>query len=133
LEGSGEGLDQHCCTDSSSRDADVALGEGEDVVPKTGFLVVLHLGEVEIRTGSSLDELTRIVEEVEGKVEDGTGNWCVVDGHPRLVEMPSSRPEKGLNGYTLRGANGANGTYRTIKTAVFWESLYCLPPVSKSI
>ena len=102
MEGSGEGLDQHRCTDGSLRNADVVLGEGEDIVPETSFLVVLHLGEVEIRTNSSLDEFTRIVEEVKGKVKDGTGNGCVVDGHPWLVEMPSSRTEKKSYEYTLR-------------------------------
>lgn len=55
---------------------------------------MLHLREIEIWTGSSLDELARVVEEIEGKVEDGTRDGCVVDGHPRLVEVPSTRTKK---------------------------------------
>ena len=70
MEGGGEGLNQHGSTDGSLGDTDVALGEGEDVAPETGFLVVLHLGEVEIRAETSLDELTSVVEEVESKIED---------------------------------------------------------------
>jgi len=70
MESSGEGLNQDGSTDGSLRDTDVALGEGEDVVPEASLLVMLHLGEVEVRTGSPLDELTSIVEEVESKIED---------------------------------------------------------------
>ena len=94
LEGSGKGLDQDCSTDGSLRNADVVLGEGEDIVPEASLLVVLHLREIEIRAGSSLDELTRVVEEIEGKVEDGTRNGCVVDSHPRLIKVPSTRAKK---------------------------------------
>jgi len=70
MESSGEGLNQDGSTDDSLRDTDVALGEGEDVVPEASLLVMLHLWEVEVRTGSPLDELTSIVEEVESKIED---------------------------------------------------------------
>ena len=94
LEGGGEGLDQHGSTDGSLGNTDVALGESKDVVPETSLLIVFHLGEVEIGTGSSLDELTSVVEEVEGEIKDGTGDGCVVDGDSRLVEVPSSRAEK---------------------------------------
>ena len=93
MESSGEGFDQHGSADGALRDTDIALGEGENIVPETSFLVVLHLGEVKVRTGSSFDELSSVVEEVEGKVEDGARDRGVVDSHPRFVEMPSSRTE----------------------------------------
>jgi hypothetical protein len=101
LEGSGKGLDQDSSTDGSLRNADVALGEGKDVVPEASLLVVFHLGEIEIWTGPPLDELTRVVEEIEGKVEDGTGNGCVVDIHPRLIKVPPTRAEKEHPEHTL--------------------------------
>lgn len=91
MEGSREGFNQDGSTDGSLRDPRVVLGEGENVVPETSFLVVLHLGKIEIWTRSSHDELASIVEEVEGEIENGTGNGSVVDGHPRFVEMPSPR------------------------------------------
>lgn len=52
---------------------------------------MFHLGEVKVRTGPPPDKLAGVVEEVEGEIKDGTGNGGVVDGHPGLVEMPSSR------------------------------------------
>ena len=70
LEGSGESLDQHGSTDSPLRHPNVTLGEGENIVPETSLQVVLHLGEVKIRTGPSLDKLAGVVEEVESKVEN---------------------------------------------------------------
>jgi len=70
MEGGGKGLDQYGSTDGSLRDSNVALREDEDVVPETSLLVVLHLREVEIRTRTSLDELTSVMEEVEGKIEN---------------------------------------------------------------
>ena len=53
--------------------------------------VVLHLGKVEVRSSSSLDELVSVVEEEESKVEDGSRHRGSVDEQPGLVEMPSSR------------------------------------------
>lgn len=94
MEGSREGFDQHGSTDGTLGDADVVLGEGENIVPETSFLVVLHFWEVEVRTGTSIDKLTSVMEEVEGKIEDGAGNRGVINSHPRFVEMPSSRAEK---------------------------------------
>ena len=102
MEGSGEGLDQHSSADSSLRNADVALREGEYVVPKAGLFVVLHLRKVKVRAGAPPDEFTSVVEEVKRKVEDGTGNGGVVDCYPRFVEMPPSRAEKQSHEYTLR-------------------------------
>lgn len=90
LERGGEGLDEDCGADSVVRDADVGLGEEEDVVPEPGLEVVLHFGKVEIGAGATLDELVGVVVEVESKIEEGTGDGGVVDGHTRLVEMPST-------------------------------------------
>lgn len=91
MEGSREGFNQDGSTDGSLGNPDVALGEGKNVVPETSFVVVLHLGKIEIWTKPSLDELASVVEEVEGEIENGTGNRSVVDGHPGFVEMPSPR------------------------------------------
>jgi len=119
LEGGGESLDQHGSTDSPLGHADVALGEGEDVIPEASLQVVLHLGEVKVWTGSSLNKLTGVVEEVEGEVENRAGNWSIVDGHPRLVEMPSSGAKRQSPGYILRARMAEGGHTGQSKLQVF--------------
>lgn len=91
LEGGGEGLDQNSGSNSSRSELDVSLSEVEDVVPEPSLEIVLHLGKVEVRSSSSLDELVRVVKEEESEVEDGSRHGGTVDEHSRLVEMPSSR------------------------------------------
>lgn len=90
LEGSREGLNEDGTTDCSSGDANVGLGEVEDVVPETGLTVVLHFGKVEVGTESTSDLLFCIVEEEEGEIEDGGGDGGVVDSETGLVKVPSS-------------------------------------------
>ena len=120
MEGGGEGFDQHGSTDGSLGDTDVVLGEGENVVPEASFLVVLHFRKIKVWTGPSLDEFTSVMEEVESKIEDGTGKRGIVNGNPRFVEVPSSRTEKRSLEYTACPcANSETSTYRTIKTAGF--------------
>jgi nucleoside phosphorylase len=91
LESSGECLDQDSAADGSKGNPEVVLGKVEDIVPQASFTVVLHLREVEVRTATASEELFGIVEEVEGKVEDGAAQGLIVNGHTRFIEMPSSR------------------------------------------
>lgn len=63
----------------------------EGIVPKTRFEVVLHLGEVEIRSRTSRDEFAGVVEKVETKVEEGAGHGSTVDNQTGFGEVPSSR------------------------------------------
>jgi hypothetical protein len=70
LEGSRESLDQDSSTDGTKRHANVGLREVEDVIPKAGFAVVFHFGEVEVGAGTTSNKLLGIVEEVEGEVEE---------------------------------------------------------------
>jgi hypothetical protein len=53
--------------------------------------VVLHLGKVEVRSGTALDELGGVVEEVEAKVEEGCRHGLAVDQEPGLIKVPSTR------------------------------------------
>ena len=133
MEGSGEGLDQHGSTDGSLGDTNVALRERENVVPKASLFIVLHLGEVEVWAGPPPDELTSVVEEVEGKIEDRTGNGGVVDGHPRFVEMPPSRAEKQLLEYTLRTRGAKPEHTAQSRRQGFWRvCTVCRQPRSRS-
>lgn len=90
LEGSGKGFNENCSTDCAVGEAEVGLGEVEDVVPEAGLTVVLHFGEVEVGAEATGNELFCVVEEVKGEIKDGTRYWGVVNGDTRLVKMPSS-------------------------------------------
>jgi hypothetical protein len=91
LESSGECLNQDGAADGSKWNPEVVLGKVENIVPKASFTVVLHLREVEVRTAAASKELFCIVEEVEGKVENGAAHGLIVNGHTRFIKMPSSR------------------------------------------
>ena len=71
LEGGWKRLDENGASDGAVGHADVGLGKVEDVVPETGLLVVLHLGQVKVRAVAAGDELLCVVEEVEREIEDG--------------------------------------------------------------
>ena len=90
LECSGQCLDQDCSADGVVRDSYIGLREDEDIVPETRLQVVLHFWEVEIGTGTTFDELAGVVVEVECKIEQGAGHWCIVDGDTGFVQVPSS-------------------------------------------
>lgn len=70
LEGSGESLNQDSSPDGSKGHADISLRKIEDIIPKAGFAVVFHLGEVEVGSRATSDKFLGIVEEVESEVEE---------------------------------------------------------------
>ena len=90
LKGGQDGLDEHGAADGAARHADVVLSQVEGVVPQAGLEVRLHLGQVEVRAGAALDQLGRVVEEVEAKVEQAAGYGLAVDGEVLLVEVPAA-------------------------------------------
>lgn len=90
LEGGEDSLDEDCASDGASWDGNEILGEVENVVPKTGLEVRLHLWEVEVWAMSTLDELLGVVEEVETEVEEGAGYWLAVHSEMLLIQVPSS-------------------------------------------
>src|SRR5216684_2547489 len=92
MESSGEGFNQDGCSDSVVRHADVRLREQENVVPQAGLEIVLHLRKVEIGTESPLDEFIRVMIKEKPEVEQGTRNWCFVNSHAWLIEVPAARP-----------------------------------------
>lgn len=52
---------------------------------------MLHLGEVEVGSKASLDELMGVVEEVNGEIEDGSRDGDSIDEDTGLLQMPASR------------------------------------------
>ena len=85
LERSGKGFDKHGSPDGTMLHANVGLREVEDVIPEARLEIVFHLRQVEVRSASALDELVRVVEEVETKVEQRCRHGCIVDGEARLI------------------------------------------------
>ncbi len=69
LECGGKCLNEHGCTNGVVLHADEGLRENEHVVPQARLEIVLHLGEVEVRSMPALDELVRIVVEVNSKIK----------------------------------------------------------------
>ena len=91
LERSREGLNKDGTTDGASRKTDVGLGEVEDIVPETSLAVVLHFGEIEVRTESTSDLLFCVMEEEQAEIEDRAGDGDIVDGYARFVKVPPTR------------------------------------------
>src|SRR5215469_4026013 len=91
FKGRQDGLDEDCGPDCTVRDAQFFLCQDEDVIPETGFQVTLKFGQVKIRAGTFFDQGFGVVEEVEGEVEDATGDWFAVDENVLFGEMPASR------------------------------------------
>lgn len=90
LKSGQNGLDEDSTADGSSSHANIVLRKVEDIVPESGFKVRFHLGQIEIRTGASLDKLKGVVEEIETKVEERSRHGLTVDGEVLLFEMPTS-------------------------------------------
>ena len=90
LEGGHDGLDEHGAPDGAALHTDVILGEVEHVVPQPSLQMRFHLREVEVRSGAPLDELGRVVEEVQTEVEQAARDGLAVDGEMLLVQMPSA-------------------------------------------
>lgn len=67
LEGGSDGLDEASSTNGSTRNLEQVLRHAEDVVPKPGFQVVLHLGKaVERRNGVQLEKLSVLLARKKG-------------------------------------------------------------------
>ena len=79
LERGGDGLDQDGGADGALRDAEVVLGEDEDLVPEPGLEVALHLGQVVVRAVAVLQQLPGHVEEVQAEVHQRAHGVFAVD------------------------------------------------------
>lgn len=91
LEGGRKGFNEDCSADSTEWDANVSLGEIEDIVPESSFAVVLHLRQVKVWTRAASDELLGIVEEIESKVENRAAYRLVINSDTGFIEVPPTR------------------------------------------
>lgn len=91
LERSQDGLDEHGAPDRPSGNSQEVLSEIEDVVPQSSFQVRFHLRQIEVRTGSSLDQFVGIVIEVQAEIEQTGRDRLAINRKMLLVQMPASR------------------------------------------
>ena len=94
LEGAANGLDEHSGPNATARNAQVVLRKIEDVVPKPRFQIALHLRQIEVWTAAAGEQLSRIMEEVETKIEERGRDWRAVYVEVLLHQVPTSRAHK---------------------------------------
>src|SRR4051812_29032111 len=81
LERCRDGFDQHRRADCPARNSELILREIEHAVPNPRFEMALHLREIEVRTTRALEQLTRVVKEMQSEVEESARNRFAVDQH----------------------------------------------------
>jgi hypothetical protein len=56
--------------------------------------VGFHLGEVEVRTLTTLDQFLGVVEEVQGEIKDGGRAWFAINEDMLFNHMPATGTKK---------------------------------------
>jgi hypothetical protein len=90
LKGRRDGLNETSTPDRSTLHANVVLGKVEDIVPQPSLEVALHLGQVVVRAGATLDELFCVVVEVDTEVEQAAGDGLAINSEVLLLQMPAT-------------------------------------------
>ncbi len=93
LEGGGDRLDQDGGPDGAARYAEQLLGPDEDVVPQSGLVAVLQLGQIEVRAVPGVDLALGAVEEVQTEVDQRGGHRPPLELQVLFVQMPAARPD----------------------------------------
>ena len=84
-----KGLDQNRGSYGVVRESDVRLREKEYIIPETSFEVMFHLRKVEVRSMSAPDKFVGVMEEIDGKIKDGSRDWSVVYRQSGFIQVPS--------------------------------------------
>ena len=87
-------FDQHRRPNRPLRNADFILREDKDIVPQPCFEMALHFRQIEIGSGPSLDELLRIVEKVQQKIENPARHRFPIHQYMFLQQVPAARTNK---------------------------------------
>ena len=93
LKGGGDGFNKHGGPDRATGNAQGVLGVAENVVPKPSLIVVLQLGEVEVRAGAAVQGLTCSVEEDQAEVDEAGRRRSTVNLDMLLREVPTPRAD----------------------------------------
>src|SRR5580698_11353592 len=91
----------------------------EDIVPKAGLEMALHLGKIKIGAGAARQELAGVVEEIEPEIKQASRDGLAVEKHMLLGQVPPARPheERGrlwvqLVGLALGAREGNRAAHR---------------------
>jgi hypothetical protein len=91
FKGGRDGLNETSPPNGPARHTDPILRNIENIIPKAGFEVTFHLGEVKVWTCPGFDEFVGIVEKVETEIKDAAGDRLTINDKVFLIEMPTSR------------------------------------------
>ena len=90
LERGRERLNETSGPDAVLRQTQLAGSQVEDIIPKSSFKVVLHLGKVEVWAVTALDQFGGVVEKVDGEIEKTSGDSLSVNKDVTFIKVPSS-------------------------------------------
>ena len=91
LKGRQDGLDENRRFNSTLGNAQLILSQYKHIVPQPGFQVALQLRQVKVRAGSLLKQRFDVVEEIQAKIKQSTGNFLAIDQHVLLWQVPAAR------------------------------------------
>jgi hypothetical protein len=91
LKGGRDRLNETSPANRPTRHTDPILRNTENIIPKAGFEMTFHLGEVKVWACAGLDQFMGIVEEIETEIEDAAGDRLTINDKVFLIEMPTSR------------------------------------------
>ena len=94
LESGRNRFDQDRRANRSARNADLALCEIEHIVPNPRLQVAFHFGEIKIWTRAALNQLARVMKEIQTEIEQRARNRFSVDQHVLFIQMPAARPDE---------------------------------------
>src|SRR5579885_1246855 len=87
-------FNQYGGANRAAGNADIVLGEIEDVIPKPRFEMALHLGEIKIGSGPVLNEGGSVVKEIQAKIEQRGRYRLAARERVFLDKVPSARPHQ---------------------------------------
>ncbi len=87
-------FDQNGGADRTRSDRKLFLGELESLAPQASLVVTFHFRQIEIGTGLPIQELARVVKQVQAEVEQAARDGLPIDQHVLFRQVPSSRTDQ---------------------------------------
>src|SRR4029077_10503274 len=87
-------LEQNRRANRPARNAEFVLRQIEDVVPNPRFQMALHFWQIKIGTRTAYDELARIMEKIEPKIEQRAEDRFTIHKHVLLIQLPAAWPNE---------------------------------------
>src|SRR5262249_26311244 len=114
--GSEDMLDQHSGFNGSLRNSEQLLRSHKDIVPQARLQVVLHLGEIKIRSASTVEAFARVVEKIEREIEQTAGGRLAINLEMLFGQVPAAGSDQERRHFRIQpvlfavGARELNGT-----------------------